>query len=741
MKNFTLVTSYIDLNKYEYRSVKKSREEYLRLSEFVLKLRLNIVFYVEEDLVEYISNKRREYNLIDKTIIKTIKLEQLKYHEMIEKLNELSKYYYKFLDKDLYYKLTGRYLLIGWNKFFLIEKIIEENPFNSDYFGWIDFGLMHIANIDPIIMENEIVENVISPNTPLFKIMEINSQSKYVMQNLNEYLKIFNVMACGYFTAGKEIMLKVIKLFKEKLEFIIENNTVMIEESIIGIIFAENIELFSIYYGGYSNILCNYQKIRNLDFYIFGNLTNLRSNYYLDRCIDLCKQLKIHYNRLDDFNKFFIYYEWLIALNLYGDKMDEINEIVGNLYCEMLTNKKILEYCLLQRNWDNLRPIYLKSKFYDLIELIKDPLIKSDFTLITSYIDLSKYENLSTKRSRNDYLYWSEFVLKLKFNMIFYVEEDTVDFVINKRKEYGLLNKTIVNVISLEGTKYYDKREEIRENIKKNTIFIDTPEYYKTTNNYLMVMWNKFHLMRRTINENPFNNNYFGWIDFGIKHLLNLSDEKLNIIESLIYPDTPLFKIMELSRTFKYQNEDLMKMAVTYSVIACGYFTAHKDIMIKVLNLFDKKLEHTLNNKIPMIDENILALTYTDNPDLFKLYYGNYFSILVNYKKMEIPDYLILSNITRLRNHGCLDECLDILNQLEKIEYSMCDYVKFYFYYESLLCNENNTIRLNEIVEKLYYTSINNVNIKQQLNMEGNWKELSRLYNRTVHWDKILTLH
>ena len=32
-----------------------------------------------------------------------------------------------------------------WSKFELVEEVIKDDPFGTDYFGWIDLGVGHIA--------------------------------------------------------------------------------------------------------------------------------------------------------------------------------------------------------------------------------------------------------------------------------------------------------------------------------------------------------------------------------------------------------------------------------------------------------------------------------------------------------------------------------------------------------------------------------------------------------------------
>ena len=90
-------------------------------------------------------------------------------------------------------------------------------------------------------------------------------------------------------------------------------------------------------------------------------------------------------------------------------------------------------------------------------------------TLITAYYDLNKYEKRPSDRTKKNYLLWGEFVLKLNVNIIFFVSNDTANYIKQKRKQYGLLNEkdvskfnTYVGLIN-EGLKYEEESNESKQ--------------------------------------------------------------------------------------------------------------------------------------------------------------------------------------------------------------------------------------------------------------------------------------
>lgn len=91
--NVTLVTSLFDLAQIEGTTRKSSQKylEYLEYGQFLFSLDQNIVFYAEPKFVEEINSQRLKNNLLNKTKIVTITIEQtttFQYHpKVVDVLN------------------------------------------------------------------------------------------------------------------------------------------------------------------------------------------------------------------------------------------------------------------------------------------------------------------------------------------------------------------------------------------------------------------------------------------------------------------------------------------------------------------------------------------------------------------------------------------------------------------------------------------------------------------------------
>ena len=154
----------------------------------------------------------------------------------------------------------------------------------------------------------------------------------------------------------------------------------------------------------------------------------------------------------------------------------------------------------------------------------------------------------------------------------------------NERKKLNLLNKTKFIIISLKDLRFYNMINLVQDYLKVNRI--NNLSRFKDTPTYFLLTWNKLFLIEDTIRENPFNTNYFGWIDFGIYHVIRGS-----IPDRYLYNISNKIKIMEINYTDKSETDNLTEYCsrLRYK-IAGGLFTASSDRFIKFINLFKQKL-------------------------------------------------------------------------------------------------------------------------------------------------------
>lgn len=177
MKELTIVTSLFNIEREEMDG--RSWDEYLKWFERTLELKCSMVIFTTEDLVSFIEEKRT--NVPTEIITHTI--EEIPYYYLktqIDNIIESENYKEKISDPERIECKHSIYSVIQYSKFKWLQKAIEENPFNSKFFFWLDAGGSRF-------FENyDLSEEYPSPNA----IQALNEMGdKFLIQMNMEYYK------------------------------------------------------------------------------------------------------------------------------------------------------------------------------------------------------------------------------------------------------------------------------------------------------------------------------------------------------------------------------------------------------------------------------------------------------------------------------------------------------------------------------------------------------------------------
>ena len=208
-----------------------------------LKINCPYIFFCEKEMIPYIKNFRNN--------LPTYFIEC--------SINDF--YTYKYKNKMITHPIhcPSVELNLVWNeKIFLIKKAYELNPFQSNYFCWIDAGICVYREKKP-------------PNynfSDLSKIKELpkdkfiySSSSPYNEINLNMNLKTYNHsyshhISGTFYILHKNIINTFVDLYKKYLEKLIDNKFVWTDQIILTHIYKDNKNLFYKLCDGYAeNIL------------------------------------------------------------------------------------------------------------------------------------------------------------------------------------------------------------------------------------------------------------------------------------------------------------------------------------------------------------------------------------------------------------------------------------------------------------------------------------------------------
>ena len=209
------------------------------------------------------------------------------------------------------------------------------------------------------------------------------------------------------------------------------------------------------------------------------------------------------------------------------------------------------------------------------------------------------------------------FTILKNCNIVFFYDDDDV---LSDIKKHIQTNNIIYKKISIDSLETYDLSNDyletckLQDNVslrKINTInekgLVHYQREYKKSgeNSFRKVftVWtSKLFLVNKTIDENPFNTNYFAWIDISAS---GVNTNKKCFTQSYL-PNKIYHFSMNLMRYY----------GINLSIM--GFFLiAHKNIWKKLIPLYEKQLQLSKNSKYAHDEETILYLIWKDNKDLF----------------------------------------------------------------------------------------------------------------------------
>jgi hypothetical protein len=190
----------------------------------------------------------------------------------------------------------------------------------------------------------------------------------------------------------------------------------------------------------------------------------------------------------------------------------------------------------------------------------------------------------------------------------------------------------------------YDKTNTVIIKIKKQDIYlynyidklarfnVNSTDHKKDTVEFMFTICNKTEWVKEAILLNYFKTDNFIWVDFGIRHIFSGTDdafiEKINALSYKMYSGVRIGAIWNLNSMF---NINVYKDIAWY--FAGGFFGGNANSLVKFSELMkDKCIDIMTNKNTIMWEVNIWYLIYTENQDIFDVYYCNHDnSIITNY--------------------------------------------------------------------------------------------------------------
>lgn len=187
----TFVTAYLKVYDEEY-DLSRTFENRLKHFMLLLELGINICIFVEPEFKNRFCELENNYKNL--TVIQSLTINELELYKIGEenaKLINLPEN--KNLVKD-----TKKYMYLILAKLEFLKKSIDINPYNSEYFSWIDFSLPYVfKNTNKTLLKIKNLSNV------KFKdVIYIPGCWNFKINNLNYLTNNVVWRFCGGFLIG-----------------------------------------------------------------------------------------------------------------------------------------------------------------------------------------------------------------------------------------------------------------------------------------------------------------------------------------------------------------------------------------------------------------------------------------------------------------------------------------------------------------------------------------------------------
>ncbi len=174
MKNVTFVSALFDIDRVDGRKW----DQYLKWFDVTLKLRVPMLLFITEDLQEFVDERRGD--LPTKTV--HIKPEDIPYYhlkEPIQNILDSDDFKNNISDPERIECKQAMYSVIQYSKFPWLKIATELDPYDSDFFFWLDAGGSRFFGIYDLKKEY--------PSEEAVKSLEEMGESFLVQQNTEFY--------------------------------------------------------------------------------------------------------------------------------------------------------------------------------------------------------------------------------------------------------------------------------------------------------------------------------------------------------------------------------------------------------------------------------------------------------------------------------------------------------------------------------------------------------------------------
>jgi hypothetical protein len=245
-------------------------------------------------------------------------------------------------------------------------------------------------------------------------------------------------------------------------------------------------------------------------------------------------------------------------------------------------------------------------------------------TIVTGYWNINR-----NNRSCEHYLEHLNNVLKIPQNLFIYIPEEFESYVRERRDE----SNTFIKVYSLEDLQrlyspFWDKTQSIRQNadwLSQATWLPDSPQ--ASLEWYNPIVQSKMFLLNDATIWNPFDTDYFYWLDAGITNTVpsgyltndNVLDKLPTYSNPFLFLSYPYEANTEI-HGFNYQKINQYSNADVNYVCRGGLFGGHKHQINKANGTYYSLLDRSLSEGLMGTEESLFTIMSYLEPNIYQRY-------------------------------------------------------------------------------------------------------------------------
>lgn len=654
--DWTLVTAYFDLTQNDDMNLSvRPKIYYMNSSQATLSCPYNLVVYCDQGSLQQIKKLRPSY-LESKTQYIVLNFDELKFtgHSGYEDVN-FQTYRNRVTQnrKEKPYQFDPRnnssYYLFCMSRYLLLKRTIDNNPFNSTHFAWINICIERMGFKNLIHLDE-----ALSLHRNKFSTLYIDYLPRSFVEKTHEYFRQgYCSMCSGFFTGNSKYMYQTCHAIEGQFLEYLEQGYGHADEQLYSPVYFKNPKLFEHYYGDYGEMIINYCYVyENPHGPLYRFIKNSFENKFYSKCFDSCQFL---------WNS---YINHKCILN-----HDQINQLLyyknySELYLK--NTQPIEDVCLSQE----------KQKQSTIVSLLYD-------VGIPDHVD--------------KYFEQAHQLLKLTFPMIIWTDDTYYE---RLKTLFQSQSNVIIykrNIEQFDQYKYHDIISYLH-----NTYRVLNRCIRKDTVKYHLLMYERPSMWVESIEKNPFNTETFICMDFGLTRFT----KDIKVIEKWNIKNK--VKMLMINPYTMKDPQPVDYFHMTRHNIAGGLVTGRGKEIIEYAKLFDQELSLMISNQWCQLDEALTACITRKYPNKFDYLYGDYCGIITNYEKIRDPTN-VGAILDKYLNYQMYDKAQAII---DNIDYHYNDETRYLFVNYSIVTNYYAmNQRLNPIVKQILndpkYQSLN----------------------------------